>query len=82
MEDNEKYIIEERKDYTIDKLGMLQGGTWEAIRDEFGTELIFDFYSEAHRVLKAKCPKTDLFGDKIGRVSKVVMINRKRDDKK
>jgi NADPH-dependent curcumin reductase CurA len=82
MEDNEKYIIEIRKDYTVDKLAMIQGGSWDTLTDEFGADRVFDYFSQAQRLLQAKCPKIDMFGDNVGRVRKVVMINRKSNDKK
>lgn len=77
-----KFIVEIRKDYTRDKDGQFMGGTWESLKDEIGCEMIFDFYSEAYRMLKAKCPAIEMFGHNVGRVKEVVMIDRKNKDTK
>lgn len=73
---NTKYIIEVRKNYTIDKDGQFLGGEWEQIKDEFGFDFIFDYYSEAYRILKAKCPAIEMFGHHVGRVKEVEMVRK------
>ncbi|MEQ1676614.1 MAG: hypothetical protein ABL876_07935 [Chitinophagaceae bacterium] len=55
-----------------------EGGTWEVLKDEFGCEVLFDYYAAAYRELETKCPALRIFGSKIGRVKEVEMINRKK----
>lgn len=73
---NTKYIIELRKNYTVNNFGMPEGGEWEAVKDEFGTDLIFDYFTTAHRELEAQCKGLKIYGSAIGRVKEVEMINR------
>ena len=77
-----KFIVEIRKDYTTDKDGQFMGGTWEVLKDEFDCERVFDFYTEAYRILKAKCSAVEMFGHSVGRVKEVVMVDRKNKDTK
>lgn len=77
-----RFIIEIRKDYTADIDGQFLGGTWETPKDEFDCDRVFDFYSEAYRILKVKCPEVEMFGHNVGRVKEVVMIDRRSKDTK
>ena len=52
------------------------------VKDEFGAERIFDYFTEAYRELKAQCPAVEIFGSSIGRVKEVVMVNRKNKETK
>lgn len=77
-----KFIVELRKDYVRDLDGQFLGGTWESLKDEFGAERVFDYFSEAYRELKAQCPIVEMFGSNVGRVKEVVMIDRKNKETK
>lgn len=55
-----------------------EGGTWETVKDDYGAELVFDYYAAAYRELEAKCPALRMFGSKIGRVRAVEIIQRKK----
>ena len=77
-----KFIVEIRKGYTTDIDGQFMGGEWETLKDEFSCDRVFDYYAEAYRVLKTKCPEIEMFGHNVGRVKEVVMIDRKNRDTK
>lgn len=83
MEQQEtKYVVEIRKDYQRLPDGQFVDGTWEIAKDEFGAELVFDYYFEAYRELEGRCPALKMFGANAGRVKEVEMITKKREDKK
>ena len=75
-----KFIVEIRKGHTRDTDGQFVGGEWQTLKDESGCERMFDYYTQAYRELKAKCPATEMFGHNVGRVKEVVMIERKNKD--
>jgi len=71
-----KYIVEVRKNYSRDIDNQFTGGEWEFLKDNFGNEQLFDFYFEAYRILKEKCPAVEVFGQNVGRVKEVVMTRK------
>lgn len=79
--ENERYIVEIRKNYTRDDDGFIQGGEWETVVDEFGSAYDFELYSAAYRFLKEHCPEVAFFGDGVGRVRAVVLAKRNRKTK-
>jgi len=83
MEQQEpKFIVEIRKDYQRLPDGQFVDGTWEVAKDEFGSEMVFDYYFQAYRELEARCPAIKMLGANVGRVKEVEMITRRREEKK
>lgn len=79
MEQQEtKYVVELRKGYTEDN-GIVSGGEWETLKDEFNCDRIFDYFCQAHRVLEGHLPMVKMLGSSIGRVKEVVMINKRKE---
>lgn len=81
VEQQTRFIIEVRKGYTLDEKGRFLGGEWEVVKDEFGSDLLFEFYCDARRELKGKCPEVEMFGNNAGRVKEVVMLPKRGDGK-
>lgn len=71
-----KFIIEIRNGYTIDEKGQFVGGAWETAKDEFGADMLFDYFFQAQRELLAKCPAIQVFGGNAGRVKEVEMVRK------